>query len=34
MVEKLKLSSQKERNVEHTYDLVQHSIPHDIGMKI
>lgn len=34
MAEQLKLSFQKERNVEHTSDLVQHSIPHDIGMKI
>ena len=34
MDKKLELSSRKHRNVEHASDIVQHSIPHTIGMEI
>ena len=34
MDKKLELSSRKHRNVEHASDIVQHSIPHNIGMQI
>jgi len=34
MDEKLQLSSKKQGNVGHTIDLVQHSIPCNIGMEI